>query len=373
MIAPLGQSEVQSRLSEGRPEYSDESTWGEAYDRLGVAAAQITLDGVLVTANDRLSEILGRSKGDLLTRNFRELFQAGESASEFERELSRLVNGEMHRYSAEMSAAGTDGARIWFEVVFSVVFAGDGSTPRRLTLVAMNATPLKTAARKLHEAELARSELSRRVLDAQDADRSRIARELHDDIGQSLAVLKIRMLRAGKPVSGHTSTTHPDLHQLTGEVDAIVEKVSRLSHGLHSSVLEYLGLAAAVQSQCFECSKQLRIPVNCLCDHVERELDGLMALSFLRVVQEALHNAAKHSSAKSIVVRLNGSEDHLSLEIYDDGVGFDIESARLAAGLGLISMRERIHLIGGEFNITSSPGNGTRITARAPMTMKPVS
>ena len=89
--------------------------------------------------------------------------------------------------------------------------------------------------------------------------------------------------------------------------------------------------------------------------------------SFLRVVQEALHNAAKHSRAKNIVVRLNGSDHHLSLEIRDDGVGFDMETAKLAAGLGLISMRERIHLIGGEFDIASSPGNGTRITARAPI------
>ena len=93
----------------------------------------------------------------------------------------------------------------------------------------------------------------------------------------------------------------------------------------------------------------------------------MIALAFLRVLQEGLHNAVKYSDAKSITVRLTGSDRDLSLEIYDDGVGFDVEGAKLAAGLGLISMRERIHLIGGEFQIWSRAGQGTRITARAPI------
>jgi signal transduction histidine kinase len=93
----------------------------------------------------------------------------------------------------------------------------------------------------------------------------------------------------------------------------------------------------------------------------------MIVLAFLRVLQETMHNAMKHSGMKSITVRLTCSDHDLSPEIRDDGVGLDVEGARLAAGLGLISMRERIHLIGGEFEIWSSPGQGTRITARAPM------
>jgi signal transduction histidine kinase len=111
----------------------------------------------------------------------------------------------------------------------------------------------------------------------------------------------------------------------------------------------------------------MRIPIHCFCNQLETKLDSVIALAFLRVLQEGMHNAAKHSSAKSITVRLTGSNDDLSLEISDDGVGFDIEGAKLAAGLGLISMRERIHLIGGDFEILSSPGRGTRIKARAPI------
>jgi PAS domain S-box-containing protein len=329
----------------------------------------LTLNGALLTINDRLCEILQHPRANLLEKNFREIFQATEAQPEFEAALSRLIAGQTHRYSAEMNARRAGGEVSSFDVVFSLVLGND-ATPRKLILVAKDITFLKVAKEELHDSELARDELSRRVLNAQEAERTRIARELHDDIGQSLAVLKIQMLRAGQPVSGHPERRHADLVELTRKLDTITHKVSRLSHGLHSSALEFLGLAAAVQSHCFECSQQLRTPVDCQCDHIQEKLDGIMALSFLRVVQEALHNAAKHSRAKNITVRLNGSDHQLSLEIRDDGVGFDMETAKLAAGLGLISMRERIHLIGGEFDIVSSPGNGTRITAHAPITQE---
>lgn len=348
-------------------DHPEASIWCKAFDHLGVAVGQLTLDGTFVSVDDRLCEILRHPRTALLAKNFREFLQATEAQSESEAALSRLVAGEMPRYSVQMTATGSDGEPLWFDMTFSSIPDGDATVPRGLTLVASDITSLKLARKELHDSEVARDELSRRLLNAQESERTRIARELHDDIGQSLAVLKVQMLRAGQPVSGRPGQRHAGLMELAGKLDTIAHKVSRLSHGLHSSALEYLGLAAAVQSHCFESSHQLCIPIDCQCDHVERELDAIVALSFLRVVQEALHNAAKHSGAKSITVRLTRLDRHLSLEIRDDGVGFDMEAARFAAGLGLISMRERIHLIGGEFEISSSPGNGTRITARAPM------
>jgi PAS domain S-box-containing protein len=367
LFVPTDQPERQRHTHEGLLDYPEKRIWSEALDRLGVAVAQLTLDGAFLTVNDRLCEILRHSRPRLLARNFRDFFQPAESQSDFETALGRLIAGKVPRHSAQMTASSADGEVLWFDVAFSSVFDSDATSPQRLALGANDLTSLKLAKKELHDSELARDELSRRLLSAQDADRTRIARELHDDIGQSLAVLKIQMLRAGQPVSGHPEKRHADLMELTRKLDTITHKVSRLSHGLHSSALEFLGLAAAVQSHCFDCSQQLRIPINCRCDQVQKKLDGIMALSFLRIVQEALHNAAKHSRAKNITVRLSGSDHHLSLEIYDDGIGFDLETAKLAAGLGLISMRERIHLIGGQFDIASSPGKGTRITARAPI------
>ena len=341
-------------------DYSQEHVWSEAFAQLDIAVAQLSLDGTMLTVNEQLCKLLGHQKRDLLGRDFREFFQLGESQSAFETALIRLVAGETRCYSIDMRTRGTAGKVLWLKLAFSLTRNDVTNAPRSLVVVTEDITALR-------QADQQRDELSRRMVSGQEADRARIARELHDNIGQSLVILKIQMLRAGQPVSGNATKTHAGLNELSAKLDAIIHTVSSLSHDLHSSTLEYLGLATALKGHCRECSEQLRIPIQFYCDEGDKELDSVTALALLRVVQEAIHNAVKHSRAKGILVRLNFSDRDLRLEISDDGVGFDVEAVRLAEGLGLISMRERIHLIGGEFHIVSSPGNGTRITARVPI------
>jgi PAS domain S-box-containing protein len=337
---------------------------GPALNRLGVPVAQLTSGGILLTVNDELCRIIDHSREDLLERNFREIFQAEDSWYQCDSGLTRLIAGRIDRYSTDLSAKRGDGQVVWLRVFFSAVREDATEAPRNLIFAATDVTLLK---QKLQDAVAARDELSQRMTNAQEADRTRIARELHDDIGQSLAILKIQMLRAGQPVSGHPDQTHASLKDLVRDLETIILKVSRISHDLHSSELEFLGLAVAVQAQCDQCSLQMHIPVHCSCNQVRKTLDGLIALAFLRVLQEALHNVVKHSRATTITVRLTESDSDLTLEVFDDGVGFDVESSKLAAGLGLISMRERMHLIGGEFEILSSLGHGTKVRARAPI------
>lgn len=227
-----------------------------------------------------------------------------------------------------------------------------------------------TLRRQLKESEMARMELSRRMINAQEADRIRLSRELHDDVGQSLAVLKIQMLRSGEPASDHREGRSPDLAELARTLDAIITKVSRLSHDLHSSALEFLGLSAAVKRHCLECSQHLGFPIQSHCEGVTGDLDKTMALAFFRILQEGIHNALKHSHATSMQVRITGTNRDLNLEISDDGVGFDVEAARFGTGLGLISMRERIYLMGGHCTIHSAPGRGTRINVSAPLPLR---
>jgi PAS domain S-box-containing protein len=216
------------------------------------------------------------------------------------------------------------------------------------------------------QAELARTELSRRLMTAQEAERRRIARELHDGIGQALALLGIQLQRAGQPSS--LGKKHPGVKELCSRVKEIGEQVSRLSHQLHSSELEYLGLVVAVKGLCREFAQQFRVKIECTCQGVPEELDNDVALCLLRMVQESLHNIAKHSRATSVHVELAGTDGELVLTVTDNGVGFDAGTASKAKGLGLVSMRERMHLIGGKFSITSKLGDGSRIQARAPLT-----
>jgi PAS domain S-box-containing protein len=215
------------------------------------------------------------------------------------------------------------------------------------------------------QAESERRELSRRLMTAQEAERRRIARELHDGIGQSLALLGIQVQRAGQP--SVTGKKNPGITDLCARVKEIGTQVSRLSHQLHSSELEFLGLAVAVKGLCREFSEQYRVTVNCSCKDIPEGLDNDIALCMLRVVQEALHNIAKHSRATIVSIEMIANGREIALAICDDGVGFDVNQVRGSSGLGLVSMRERMHLIGGQFHIKASPDGGTRIQARAPL------
>jgi PAS domain S-box-containing protein len=214
---------------------------------------------------------------------------------------------------------------------------------------------------------LERIELARRLMSAQEAERRRIARELHDGIGQEIALLGIQMQRALNSTSSESNQKNPPIQQFSEKLSAIGVHVGRLSHQLHSSELEYLGLSVAITKLCRELSEESPIKVTCNCSNIPAELDNDVALTFLRLVQESLHNVAKHSGAKSVQVDLTGTPEELSLIVHDDGVGFDVKKSKTAAGLGLISMRERTNLIGGEFAIDSTVGAGTTIRARAPL------
>jgi PAS domain S-box-containing protein len=216
-------------------------------------------------------------------------------------------------------------------------------------------------------AEFARLELARRFMGAQEAERTRVARELHDGIGQEIALLGIQMQRTAASIALEPGLTHAGMQKLCTNLTAIGLHISRLSHQLHSSELEYLGLSVAITKLCREFSEQYSIKVACSCSSIPAKLDNEIALAFFRVVQESLHNVAKHSGAKDVRVEVTLVDGDLTLFVCDDGAGFDIQESKVAAGLGLVSMRERLHLIGGEFAIDSTPGAGTRIWARTPL------
>jgi PAS domain S-box-containing protein len=220
------------------------------------------------------------------------------------------------------------------------------------------------------EAEKAHLELPGRLMAAQEAERTRIARELHDGIGQSIALLGMQMQGADQPVSGASDRRNPSVQELCEKLMEIGNQVSRLSHQLHPWKLEFLGLAVTVKSLCRQFSEEYHIAVNCLCIDVPTNLENDVSLCFLRVTQEALHNIAKHSHATRVQVLLVGTARRLTLIVHDNGAGFEantVSNVHPRVGLGLISMRERLHLIGGDFAIASEPGQGTRIEVHAPL------
>ena len=276
--------------------------------------------------------MLGYSMEELVALPFERVFRLADPAKEAN-DHQLLIMGKSRSYSAEVAVVRRDGTSIPARMFVSPVRSSEASRVNSLLLLIEDLSSLRAATDALAMAESARLEVAKRLTSAQESERTRIARELHDDIGQSLAILRIQFLRAGQPVSGMPGKRHPDVADLCNELQKLAGRVSRISHQLHSSELEYLGLSVAVQSHCREFAEKYKIAVDCFCTGVPREMDSLLALSLLRIVQEALYNAAKHSQCKAMQVILRREGDTLFLSIADDGLGFDLEAARMAAGL----------------------------------------
>jgi signal transduction histidine kinase len=214
--------------------------------------------------------------------------------------------------------------------------------------------------------EVSLSGISRKLVQAQEQERSRIARELHDDVNQRLAMLAVELesLRAIRPdLPSEVRLRLQDLRKQTTELSTDVQA---LSHDLHTSKLEYLGVVAAMKSWCKEFGERQKLHVS-FKENVSKALPPELGLPLFRVLQESVHNAAKHSGANEISVQMIQDWDEIQLIVRDSGRGFDTEVANNGKGLGLISMQERVRLVNGTMVIQSKPMGGTTVYVHVPL------
>jgi PAS domain S-box-containing protein len=216
------------------------------------------------------------------------------------------------------------------------------------------------------QAEDALLSMTRRLSEAQEQERARIARELHDDIGQRVALLAVNLAQLQQsPLN--LFEVRDRIGELKEETSEIATDIKTLSHQLHSAKLEYLGIASVMRGFCEEFGKQTKVRI----DFQSQDLPGLVrpdiSLCLFRVLQESLHNSAKHSGAQHVEVGLWGTPDEIHLVVSDSGSGFDSEGAKQSGGLGLISMEERLRVLKGTFSIESQAKRGTKIHARVPL------
>jgi PAS domain S-box-containing protein len=216
-------------------------------------------------------------------------------------------------------------------------------------------------------AEAAILEVSGRLIAAQEAERARIARELHDNLSQRMAMLEIGIEQLKEKPSELSLAAKRHLNDIEKIANEISSDIHHLSHRLHPSKLNNLGLVATLHGLCKEISDQSGVKIHFTYRNVPRMLSGDVSLCLYRVSQEALNNVVKHSSAREGKVDVSGSNDSIELCISDAGVGFDPELAKEKTGLGLISMRERLRLVGGQLSVESEPFHGTQVCARVPL------
>jgi PAS domain S-box-containing protein len=220
--------------------------------------------------------------------------------------------------------------------------------------------------------EQAIHELSGRLINAQEQERSRIARELHDDVNQQLAVLAIELQQLESFFPEDSSEGRQKVQALWKKTHGLSTEIQQLSHQLHSTKLEHLGIVAALRGLCTEFSAQHNIGTEFQFRQVPPTMDSDASLSLFRVAQESLHNVAKHSRAKRVRMELFGEGGKVVLRVSDDGVGFDPDARRNQTGLGMISMSERIRFVGGTLSVWSKPSMGTQVEAAIPLSRKVV-
>jgi len=217
------------------------------------------------------------------------------------------------------------------------------------------------------QAEEALASVSHKLIESQEQERARIARELHDDINQRIALLAVELEQLQQSNLGLDSEARRRMKTLGKHVSDIGMEVQAISHRLHSSKLEILGVVAACRSFCREVAERNKVTVDFTEEGTPRGVSQDVSLCLFRILQESLNNAIKHSGAQHFEVRLRGVSDEIQLTVRDCGVGFDAQAALSGQGLGLISMRERASLVKGTILITSKPMAGTEITLRAPI------
>jgi PAS domain S-box-containing protein len=252
-----------------------------------------------------------------------------------------------------------DGEYRWLSDIGVARFNSDG------TFAGYIGSCIDVTERKL--ADEALSSVSRKLIEAHEEERTRIARELHDDINQRLALLEIDLEELGVNPPNSSAEVGSRANALRTRLSEIGIEIQAISHRLHSSKLEYLGIVAATKSFCKELSDRQRIDVRFTHDLVPTSLPYDISLSLFRVLQEALRNAVKHSGVRHFEVDLRGTLYEIQLTVHDAGVGFDPISTMTNPGLGLVSMQERIRLVRGTITIESNPRNGTTIQARVPL------
>jgi PAS domain S-box-containing protein len=260
---------------------------------------------------------------------------------------------------AEYQVLGRKGAAYDLESQWSVIRDAAGKVSN-VVVVSRNVT-----ARKQAEAELQR--LSQMVIDAQEAERRRVARELHDGVNQILYSISFRLEAMDTKLTDQNAKAKEDVQTARLILDKAVREVRRISENLRPSELDALGLLSAVRGLCDDFRERTRIELELANSRFPRRLNPQMELTLFRIVQEALNNIERHSRASKAKLELACENGSVSLNIRDNGKGFATSRTMLRTGMGLIGMKERVFHVGGRFSVTSAPGAGTEIAIAIPL------
>jgi len=339
---------------------ASEAKFRAVIDNAAEAILGVDPEGHIRIANPAASRVFGYSQKELLRSNLSLLVpemareaHLGHQQSYFETPLPRRMASESSLYGRRK-----DGSEVPLEISLSAI-----STPGGRLAVAFIQDITDRVQHRRHLESLAG-----KLLKAQEEERRRIARNIHDDLTQSISLLGMRLGFLKQDLDGPRDKLLAGLDEARRQVDQIHDEVRAISHRLHPSALEYSGLVPALESLVNETKTVGHPRVHLVVGKLPNPLPTATASALYRIAQEALHNAVKSANAKNVSIRIAAETGNLRMVVIDDGRGFAVDRSRYSGGLGLISMEERTRDLGGHFAIHSAPGSGTRIEVDVPLT-----
>lgn len=320
-------------------------------------------DGYFLRLNPAWEKTLGYGLDELMSQRYIKFVHPDDASATLDAMRALASQQQVAEFANRYrTKAGTYRHMLWSAV-------GIGN---RIFAAARDITEHLQAEAIINEREKELEILTGRLILNQEEERRRVARELHDDLSQQLAVLAISAGRMEAVVQDGPDSIRDPLIDIRDKTIQIAADVQNISRRLHPSILEDLGLSKAIEAECQQFAVREGIEVSSSLQGIPRDLPKDIALSIYRIVQEGLNNIAKHACARYIEVSLTSSENELHLTVQDDGIGFDETELRGKAGLGLASIRERVRLVHGTYRIRSEPEKGTTIEVAVPLQAEPL-
>jgi len=347
-------------ITERKLAEEDKERFLSVFDCSAVGMALVGYDGRWLRVNRALCEILGYSDQELLATNFQSLTHPDDLDADLSYS-QRVFAGQLRVYHNEKRYIHKQGRVVWVTLTASAVPDASGKVSYGIAQV-QDITAKKNAEAALRQDQEELQSLAGRLITVQEEERKRIARDLHDDLSQRLALLNVDLDVLRQSLAGNAEAAR-ELQRMSRETGELLADMRRLSHNEHHPQLD-LGLQHGVASFCNDFSRQHGIVATLVPEGDLKRIPETVCFTLFRVLQEALSNVAKHSGADRVTITLGVHGDQAVLRVTDDGRGFEIGSDR---GLGLISMRERLRLVEGTMRVNSSPLQGTELEAVVPI------
>jgi len=340
---------------------SGERDFKQLFITSAIGMALLDMQGRFLSANSALCDILGYSEEELREMRCEELldsFNQGKSAGL----LRSFDKGHETSWQTERTLSRKDRSLLPARIWISLMKRSPLEESRSLVMIE-DISEQKEAERELDRRTVEVELLASQLIQSQEEERKRLARELHDDIGQRLSLVASEVALMASQRSDAAFIAPDRLDNLRDDLDGLCSDIHGMSHDLHSYKLQHLGLKSALKDLCRRLSQpnfRIHLDVGDMGEPASKDV----SLCLYRVVQEALHNCARHAQARSVRVVVKQERSRIVLSVEDDGHGFDAGRVR---GLGLVGMEERVTHLGGAFEVQSRPGGGTRVAAELPL------